>query len=100
MSMDNSQVIAKLRQHERELKAAGVVHLRVFGSVARGESTSASDVDLVADFDYEREFSLLDMSGLETRLSDILDAKVDLTPSRSMKPRIRERADQEAVLAF
>ena len=98
--MDRGQVIAKLRLYEWELKAAGVVHLRVFGSVARGESTAASDVDLIADLDYEREFSLLDMSGLEMRLSDILDAKVDLTPSRSMKPRIRERADKEAVVAF
>jgi predicted phosphodiesterase len=42
--MDKRFVIERLRQHEPELKAAGIVHLHVFGSVARDEATSASDV--------------------------------------------------------
>ena len=51
MSMDKHFVIERLRQHEEELKAAGIVHLHVFGSVARDEASSLSDVDLLADFD-------------------------------------------------
>ena len=47
MGMDKRFVIEKLRHHERELKAAGILHIRVFGSVARDEASSISDVDLL-----------------------------------------------------
>jgi predicted nucleotidyltransferase len=47
--MDKGSVIETLRLHEPELRAAGIVHLRLFGSVARGEASPESDVDLMAD---------------------------------------------------
>ena len=50
--MDKSTIIAKLREHEVELKDAGIVRLSLFGSVARGEATPESDVDLMGDFDH------------------------------------------------
>jgi predicted nucleotidyltransferase len=98
--MDKSTVIAKLREHEPELKAAGITRLSLFGSVARGDATPESDVDLVAEFDPAKQFSLLDMVGLENRLADIVGVHVDLAPARSLKARIRERVTREAVLAF
>ena len=55
--MNSNQVIAKLRQHAPELKAAGVVHLRVFGSVVRGETSAESDIDLLADFDKSKRLT-------------------------------------------
>jgi predicted nucleotidyltransferase len=98
--MDRATVVAKLRAYEFELKAAGIMRLSLFGSVARGDASSESDVDLMAEFDPERQFSLLDMVRLENRLADILGVPVDLAPARAMKDRIRERATREAVLAF
>ena len=98
--MDKSIVVAKLREHEPELKAAGIVRLSIFGSVARGDSSAQSDVDLMAELDSSKQFSLLDMVRLENRLADILGAKVDLAPARALKDGIRERATREAVLAF
>lgn len=98
--MDKERVVRTLRAHEPELRAAGIIHLRVFGSVARGEASPYSDVDLMADLDASKKFSLLDMSGLENRLSDILQVKVDLTLSKSMREPIRRSAEREAVLAF
>jgi uncharacterized protein len=89
-----------LRAHELELKAAGIVHLCLFGSVARGEASPYSDVDLMVDLDGSKKFSLLDMSSPENRLSDILQVKVDLALSKSMKEPIRRSAELEAVLAF
>lgn len=44
-------VIATLRAHEAELRAAGVKRLSLFGSVARGDAGPDSDVDLVAELD-------------------------------------------------
>lgn len=98
--MDRSTVLTKLREYEPELKAAGIVRLSIFGSVARDEASSDSDVDLIAEFDPARQFSILDMVGLENRLADILGAQVDLTPARAMRERVRQRAEREAVLAF
>ena len=98
--MDRDGVVRTLRAHELELKAAGIVHLRLFGSVARGEAHPSSDVDLMVDLDASKKFSLLDMSSLENRLSDILEVKVDLSLSKSMKEPIRRSAEREAVLAF
>jgi hypothetical protein len=38
--MDRNDVITKLRQHEVELRAAGIIHLRLHGSVARNEAAT------------------------------------------------------------
>ena len=97
--MDRNQVIATLRRHAPELKAAGIVHLRLHGSLARAEA-KPSDVDLIADFDPEKSLSLLDMVGLENKLSDLLGAPVDLSPAHTLKKPVAERATHEAVLAF
>jgi uncharacterized protein len=98
--MDKSTVIAKLSEHEPELRAVGIASLSLFGSVARGDENPQSDVDLIAEFDTEREYSLLDRVRLENRLAEVLGVKVDLSPARALKGGIRERAAREAVLAF
>jgi predicted nucleotidyltransferase len=98
--MKKGSVIETLRLHEAELRAAGIVHLRLFGSVARGEESDRSDVDLIADFDRSRRLTLFDMARIENRLSDMLGGKVDLSPAGSLKERVRERALREAIHAF
>jgi uncharacterized protein len=98
--MDKRHVIQTLRAHEPELRAAGIVHLRLFGSVARGEASSTSDIDLMADFDRSKRLSLVSMAHLENRLTDLLGVKVELSPADSMKAPVHEEAVREAVLAF
>jgi predicted nucleotidyltransferase len=98
--MNKGSVIETLRRHEPELKAAGIVHLRLFGSVARGEESSQSDVDLMADLDRSKRLSLVGMAHLENRLSDLLGVKVDLSSAGSMKETVRTRAMREAIHAF
>jgi len=98
--MDKTTVIETLRKYEPELRDAGIVHLRLFGSVARGESTALSDIDLMADFDPARRRTLVNMARLENRLSDLLGGKVDLSSANAMKEPVRERAFREAVHAF
>ena len=99
--MDRDDVIATLRAHEPELKAAGIARLRVFGSVARGEQGSESDIDLVVAFDETTGgVSLLDLVHLENRLSDLLGVQVALVQEKSLKTRVRQNVEREAVLAF
>jgi hypothetical protein len=98
--MDKGYVIEILRRHEPELRAAGIVHLRLFGSVARGEQSAQSDVDLMADFDRSMRLNLFNLAHLENRLSDLLGVKADLSLADSMRERVRARAVHEAIDAF
>jgi len=98
--MDKEQVVSILREHEPELKAAGIVHLRLFGSVARGDASPVSDIDLMADLDQTKSFTLVSVGRLEIRLRDILGVKVDLSSADWMREPVRTRAIREAVLAF
>ncbi len=77
--MNREDVIATLREHEPELKAAGVQHLFLHGSFAQGTAIrELSDVDVIADFDRTKRLSLLGRVHLENRLTDILGIKADL----------------------
>jgi predicted nucleotidyltransferase len=98
--MNRDQVIAKLREHEPELKAAGIVRLAVFGSVARGDHSIGSDVDLLADFDKNKHFTLLTLGKLENRLADLLGTSVDLSSPEWLKESIKSRVLREAISAF
>lgn len=74
----------------------GARNVRVFGSVARGDASPDSDVDILVDLEPDR--SLLDLSGLLLDLQDLLGCKVDVTTERSLHWYIRARVLQEAVL--
>ena len=76
------------------------MRLSVFGSVARGDAGPESEVDLMAEFDPSRHYSLLDRVRLENRLTDLLGRKVDLAPAAVLKDAVRERAPREALVAF
>jgi predicted nucleotidyltransferase len=75
----------------------GARNVRVFGSVARGEDGSDSDVDLLVEMEDER--SLLDLVGLEQDLEELLQRKVDVLTDESIHPTIRPRitADVRAL---
>lgn len=98
--MSKDEVIDKLRAHEPELKAAGIVRLAVFGSVARGDNSPESDVDLLADFDKTKRYTLLTMGRLESRLADLLGTRVELSSPEWLKERVKNQVLSEAVIAF
>lgn len=70
-------------------------NVRVFGSVARGDDTSTSDIDLLVDLD--RGVGLLALGELEQELTDLLGVKVDVVPADLLKPRLRDDVLSEAV---
>ncbi len=99
--MDRSTIIAKLQEHASELKDAGIEHLFLHGSYARGTAIrDVSDVDVIAEFAPGRRLSLLDMVALENRLTDMLGVRVDLSPAKGLKEPVAAKAAREAVLAF
>lgn len=73
----------------------GAYHVRLFGSVARGDTHTKSDVDFLVEFEPER--SLLDQGGLLMDLQDLLGCKVDVVDEHALRPRFRERILRETV---
>jgi len=100
MTMTPEAVITTLREHEPELRAAGVTRLSMFGSVARGEARPDSDIDLLAAFDEARNLSLLDMIRIENQIADLLGRAVDLIEEGTLKPHVRQTVEHETVRAF
>src|SRR5208283_4316838 len=93
-------VIATLRAHEGELRRAGIRHLSLFGSVARGDATIDSDVDLAVEFDPAARMDLFRLTALERRIAEIVGRRVDLLPEPVEKPRLRANVDRDRRLAF
>ncbi len=80
------------------LKEAGVLRSSLFGSVARGEATADSDVDILVEL--PEGTSLFDLVGLKLDLEKALKKKVDVGTYNSVKPRIKERVLAEAVQIY
>jgi predicted nucleotidyltransferase len=98
--MDAGTIKAILLPHEAELREQGIASLSVFGSVARGEATEQSDIDLIGDFDVNRRLTAFDKAGLEVRISEILHTPVELCDRLLMRDDVRARAEREAMLVF
>src|SRR3954452_14465089 len=97
--MEPKMSIEELRNRRDEiLRLAaqhGARHVRVFGSVARGEADERSDVDFLVDLEKGR--SLFDLGGLLMDLQDLLGRPVDVVTEKGLKARIRDRILEEAV---
>ncbi len=87
-----------MQRREEILSLAKRYHagdVRVFGSVARGDNTEASDVDVLINT--RPGCSLLDLGGLLEELQDLLNCRVDLVTEDGLKPRLRDRVLREAI---
>ena len=77
------------------LKAAGANKAALFGSYARGDQTSESDIDILADLPHS--MSLFDVVGIKLDLEDVLGKKVDLVQYDAIKPRLRPYIMQDLI---
>jgi predicted nucleotidyltransferase len=97
-------VVQTLRAHERELKAAGVLSMSVFGSVARGEDQDGSDVDVLVKLEDDPDQSGFAYVGrlerLTLRLAAMLGRPVDIVTEPVRKDRLRRRIERDRILAF
>jgi predicted nucleotidyltransferase len=85
---------------EAELRRRGVLHLSVFGSVARGDDRPDSDVDVAVEIETGRSFSLVRMEETRLLLEDALRRRVDLGEIDSFRPQVRAAFERERVTIF
>lgn len=93
--MQREEVLAILSEHKQEISAKySVTRLGVFGSVARNEATSGSDVDIVVEMPPD----LFQMVHLKEDLERLLAAQVDLIRyQKHLSALLRKRIEREAV---
>ncbi len=73
----------------------GARNIRIFGSVARGDSGPDSDVDFLVELD--EKTTLLQHNALIRELGDLLGCKVDVVSERGLRPRVKDRVLREAA---
>jgi predicted nucleotidyltransferase len=94
--MKQDDVLLILKQKNAEMaKRFGVKTLLLFGSVARNEATTTSDVDLLVEFN--RPVGYFGLFALQDYLEKLLGCPVDLGTPDSLKPYIRERVMGEMI---
>lgn len=90
--------LAELKKKHREIQDIsakhGVIRLRVFGSVARGEQNSQSDLDLLVGMAPSRD--LTDLVSFAQDMEAALHAKVDVVSEAGLSPYLRDRILAEA----
>lgn len=102
--MSKEEIIAKLLEHRSELEAAGVEHLSLFGSVARGDDGPGSDLDIVvklsdpiilSGFDY-----ITALMDLKDRLEGITRKSVDVISEPMRNERFKTNLERDRIVAF
>jgi predicted nucleotidyltransferase len=90
-----TQLSAVKPRIEAAAKKHGLRNLRVFGSVARGEASKTSDIDLLVDA--VPGTSLFDIAGFQNEVEKVLGRNVDVITPEDLSPRIRDSALADAV---
>ena len=84
------------------LQPYGVKRVAVFGSFARGEETTESDIDILVDFDEPRRLplGLLTWTRLERELSEKIGRKVDLVTNQGLNRHIRPFIEADMIIIY
>jgi predicted nucleotidyltransferase len=100
MRLDLQSVLETLRAHETDLRRLGVAHAAVFGSVARGEASAASDIDVLVDLDENRPMGIFEYARMKLYINELLEGPSDVVNRRTLKPLLRANILNDAVHAF
>jgi uncharacterized protein len=100
MLMNSIEALETLRRSERALRARGVMHAALFGSVARGSSTPESDIDIMIEIDPDVRMTVFDYVDLKDYIAALFREPVDVVNREGLKPYVRPAATADAIYAF
>lgn len=100
MTASLNEVLETLRAHEQDLRQRGVAHAAVFGSVARGEATATSDIDVLVELEPAHPIGIFEYSRLKLYIGEMLGGAGDVVNRRTLKPALRDNILRDAIHAF
>lgn len=89
-----------LRANEAMLRARGVLHAAIFGSVARGDAKAHSDLDILVDLEQDKPSGIFEYVRLQHDIASLFGRNVDVVELSALKPIVREKALKDAVHVF
>jgi uncharacterized protein len=98
--MNSSEAIETLRRSQHALRERGVMHAALFGSLARGDQHSDSDIDIMIEIDPDIRMTVFDYVDLKEYIADLFEDPVDVVNREALKPYIRPEATADAIYAF
>ena len=98
--MDSKDIIDRLREHAPDLRARGVRHAALFGSRARGNNRSDSDIDIMVEFDPSAKITVFRYAGIKSYIAGLFDGPVDVVNLDGLKQYVRPAAKAYAIYAF
>jgi hypothetical protein len=98
--MKRHDVLRKLKEAEADLRAQGVAHAALFGSVARGEDRADSDIDIMIEIAPDSRMDLFRYVGIVQYVEELFPVPVDVANREGLKPFVRPSAERDAVCAF
>jgi uncharacterized protein len=98
--MNVDDAVATLRRYEGALRARGIRHAAVFGSVARGDNRPNSDLDILVEFEPGAEGSIYQYMRLKDYIAGLFEGPVDVIDRDALKPYLRTPSARDAVYAF
>jgi uncharacterized protein len=97
-AMKRDEVLSLIAAHREELEHLGVKALNLFGSVARDEAHSGSDVDFLVEFSIEA--GLFDLFRVQHYLEDLLECEIDLGTEDALREHSREPVMRDLIRVF
>ena len=98
--MTRQEALAVLKKHADELRARGIVHAALFGSLARGDGGPNSDIDILIEVDPALKLDMFAYAGLKRCVSELFAEPVDVVNKDALKPQLRQPVAADAVYAF
>ena len=98
--LTRERVLSVIKAVEKEARAEGATALYLFGSVARGEASPESDVDVFVEYDPNSKFNLLNLAGIKQALEAAMGAEFHVTTRDSLHPEMRQQIEREAIRVF
>jgi uncharacterized protein len=98
--VERERVLGVLREQAPRLRARGIARLSLFGSMARGEAGSESDIDLLIEVDPEAGITFFALHELAVELGALLGRPVQLAFASTMRPWLRAWVEDDRVEVF
>jgi uncharacterized protein len=98
--MKKQDAIAILQRNADALRARGIRHAALFGSVARGDARPDSDIDIMIELSPDASLDIFAYVELKDFIASLFPEPVDVVNKDALKPHVRPPATADSIYAF